>query len=90
MYLCNFCNEFSQPGEGVKLVVVQWRKIVYPCGSEGYEAAEILKSCPRCNKPNVNPPAIFIKPTKYFVEEVRNLRNLSGMEGFRHENSRNF
>jgi hypothetical protein len=64
MFACEFCGRTTEPGEGRKTIVTEWRKKTYPsksverkygdlrpkfyAGGEGYEAATTGNACPTC------------------------------------------
>ena len=64
MFKCGFCERTTEPGEGSRTIVTEWRKKSYPSVSierkpgdmrskfspagEGYEAAATSRACPTC------------------------------------------
>ncbi len=73
MFNCGFCGNLTQAGEPGKLVVVAWRKKVYPSAElprlpgtterrfsgagEGFEVAEERRACKTCVKPDAPTPS---------------------------------
>ena len=81
MYLCDFCNKMSQPGEACKLVVVERRAKNYPAfelpkvfgdfksrwagAGSGHETVREKRMCPRCLEHPVHAHTIAISDGNY-------------------------